>query len=156
TGALGPTGPTGPAGPTGADGVGATGPIGPTGPTGPGLEDDLTNIVALSWRHNATNLKISDVLSVTRHSPRVRGFIVAFGTKRTSDPGALRRVTFGPGMIDTNTFEMFVSETLGAATSPGLGVWARVPMNGVELIPVKIDALNTAGLVLGATEIPVP
>jgi hypothetical protein len=101
------------------------------------------------------NLKISDVLSVTRHSTRVRGFIVAFGTKLTNDPGALRRVTFGPGRIDTNIFEMFVSETLGAATTPGLAVWARVPMNRVELIPVKIDALNTAGLVLAATEITV-
>jgi hypothetical protein len=89
-------------------------------------------------------------------NPRTRGFIVAFGSKLTGNPNDLRPVTFGPGLIDTNTFEMFVMEGLGAAAStPGLAVWARVPQRSVELIPVKIDAL-TGGVINAASELPVP
>ena len=41
----GPVGPPGPAGPQGA--------TGPQGPTGPGLEEGLTQIESVSWKHNA-------------------------------------------------------------------------------------------------------
>jgi hypothetical protein len=100
-------------------------------------------------------LKRADLVKVNRQSARVRGFIVAFGTDRTNDPNKLRTVTFEPGSIDTNTFEMFVGEPLQAATTPGLSVWARVPAEKVELIAVKIDSLTNTGRVTGATEIPV-
>ena len=64
-------------------------------------------------------------------------------------------VTFGPGMIDLNTFEMYVGEPLVNATTPGLGVWARIPTDRVELIAVKIDALN-GDIITKASEIPLP
>jgi len=89
-------------------------------------------------------------------NPRTRGFLVAFGNKTTSDPNDLRAVTFGPGMIDLNTFEMYVGEPLGTgATVPGLGVWARIPNDKIELIPVKIDSL-AGDLITKASEIPLP
>ena len=136
---------------------GATGPTGPTGATGPsGLDDTLTRIVSLSWRHNSPAVSSVDLVTVTRAttSSRTRGFLVAFGNKTTSDPNELRAVTFGPGMIDLNTFEMYVDEPL-AATTPGLGVWARLDTDRIELIPVKIDSL-AGDLITKATEIPLP
>ena len=47
-GGQGPQGPKGDPGP-----VGPPGPAGPQGPTGPGLEEGLTQIESVSWKHNA-------------------------------------------------------------------------------------------------------
>jgi hypothetical protein len=88
-------------------------------------------------------------------NPRTSGFIVAFGDSLTNTPSSLRRVLFGPGSIDTNTFEMFVLERLANATMPDETVWARVSARMVDLIPVNIDSLTTAGSVTGATELAV-
>jgi hypothetical protein len=98
---------------------------------------------------------LQDLVEVPRQSANLIGFIVAFGTKRTNNPADLRTVTFGPNTIDDNTFEMFVLEPIAGST-PGLEVWAKVPKEMTELIPLRIDALTTAGRVAQATEIPIP
>ena len=136
TGATGADGIAGPTGATGADGIGLPGAPGPTGPTGaaaPGFGEDLTRIVGTSWRHNASNVGLGEVIEVTRpnapaDAPRF-GFVVAFGTKLTDDVNTLRKVRFGPGTIDDNTFEMFYLERFAQAP-PGLLVsefYAKVP-----------------------------
>ena len=50
---------------------------------------------------------------------------------------------------------MFVLEPIAGST-PGLEVWAKVPKEMTEVIPLKIDALTPAGRVLAATEIVIP
>ena len=47
----GPPGPPGPVGPQGSPGP--QGAAGPQGPAGPGLEEGLTQIESVSWKHNA-------------------------------------------------------------------------------------------------------
>ena len=141
------------------------GAIGPTGPAGAGLVDDLTRIVGTSWRHNATNVTIQNVIEVDRlpnANQEVRfGFVVAFGTTLTNDPNTLRQVRFGPGLIDDNTFEMFFLEQFTPATQPPLTseFYAKIPrrlgdrlLN--DLIPVNITRLDANGAVLAATELP--
>jgi hypothetical protein len=100
-------------------------------------------------------LRNTDVPVVPRQSSRnVAGFIVAFGDRRTSNPGDLRLVTFGPNMIDDNTFEMFFLTQLPTTGVP-TEFWARIPRDSVDIIPLKIDALTATGRVTAASEIPV-
>jgi hypothetical protein len=61
-GGAGTPGPQGPPGPQGAQGL--PGPAGPAGPPGPGLERGLTQIVALSWRHNTRGVALAPGFSV--------------------------------------------------------------------------------------------
>ena len=153
-GLVGPTGPIGPAGPTGIGVDGATGPTGPVGPTGPagGLADDLTRIVGLSWKHNATGVNAGSLVTVNRlatGSSATAGFVVAFGT----DVNALRKVRFGPGTIDDNTFEMFFLENFNGVVPTDF--WAKVPRRMTELIPVSIDGIDASGTIQKASELPV-
>ena len=161
-GATGPTGPTGPGvgatGPTGRSG--ATGPTGPTGADGTSLPRDLTRVVALSWKHNAIGLTPGDLVVVTRldaNNVRRIGFVVAFGVDRTDNPANLRKLRFGPGTIDDDTFEMLFVESFPSGNPPS-EFHARVPrrINNkpfTELIPVDIQTLTSAGLVTAANEV---
>jgi hypothetical protein len=108
---------------------------------------------------------VQNVIEVTRpnapaDAPRF-GFVVAFGTKLTDDVGTLRKVRFGPGSIDDNTFEMFFLERFAqAGPNPMISeFYAKVPRiirDKVvsDLIPVEIDRIDSTGAVLAATEIP--
>jgi hypothetical protein len=127
------------------------------------LPQDLARIVGTSWRHNAANVSASEVITVDRptqpgNAPRF-GFVVAFGQRPTNNPAELRLVTFGPGTIDDNTFELFFIEQFPPGAIPS-EVYAKVP-RGIqnrpftEVIPVNITGIDTSGAVLSAIEVPV-
>ena len=137
---------------------GPTGPIGPTGPAGTGFPERQTRIVGLSWRHNTVigpNLFQVDRPNRPPDAPRT-GFVVAFGTELTNDPGQLTPVRFGSGSAEDSTVEMFFLELLnqGVALSE---LYARIPRRSgdlvlSELIPVTIRAIDNTGLVQAAVE----
>jgi hypothetical protein len=89
------------------------------------------------------------------------GFVVAFGKDLTNDPNDLMPVTFGPGQIDDNTFEIFILDQTRATAFPTVPFWAKLPRtvgttDVSALIPVNVDALDVTGRVTKATGLAVP
>jgi hypothetical protein len=122
----------------------------------------------LSWRHNAVRPPAGDLIATVKrldpNSPLQHGFVVAFGRKMVDDPGSLSRVLFGAGLIDDNTFQLFLLEETAGTLFQRIPFWAKVPPLAIddngerlqvsELIPVDIDELDTTGKVAAAHELP--
>lgn len=66
-GAVGPAGPAGavgPAGPAGAVGpAGPAGGVGPAGPPGKGLDDTLTHVCVINWKHRVDVIKVQAIIN---------------------------------------------------------------------------------------------
>jgi len=93
-GANGTQGDVGPQGPPGMQGG-----IGPEGPAGLGLESDLTQIVALSWRHSiATNLQFF------LDGVETDGFVIAFGKGGINNSANVR---VGSKSLENNSIELY-------------------------------------------------
>lgn len=138
TGAASPTGVTGPTGPTGAMGAGGVGATGPTGATGPGLEDALTHIVRLSWRHATP----SNFAKITLLSGAIRrGFVVEF----TDD-------VFLDGVDAAHVFQVLIEHD--HRQNEALLMRCHCPVQG-QIIPVAVPGPPT-GVIAAATEIASP
>lgn len=131
-----------------------------SGARGAELPRDLTKVVGISWKHNASGVTRASLATVRRlnaTSALTTGFVVAFGTRLTGSPANLRKVRFTPGSIDESTFELYFIESFTAGNPPS-EFYARVPRIVAakpfsELIPVDIQRINSTGLVTAANEL---
>jgi hypothetical protein len=132
----------------GDKGESVVGPAGPKGDPGPGLEEGLTQIVALSWTHNAAS-PLVPILNSNGQDIGRRGIVIGF-----SNP------VFIPPQIDGNpaehVFEVLVEHD--PLINPDsqlrrLGVVCRCALVGT-VIPVKPDTVT--GVISSAQEMTPP
>jgi len=139
-GPQGPAGPAGPQGPQGAAGPqgpqGAQGPAGqpgPPGPPGPGLQEGLTQIRRLSWRHNAPSpLAVVDMSP----QPKRQAVIVQFTNKvdvKTIDAA--------------HVFQLLIEHD--RTRNLEMGITCRCPLIG-EVVPV-MNVQVSGGVITQAT-----
>ena len=134
-GGVGKQGPPGKEGPQGKDGPPGVGERGPEGPAGPGLEEGLTRIVSLSWRHNSPSplCPITDLAGNI-----VNGIVIGL-----SNPVFIPNET--PQSAADHVFQVLVQHDLLIDEGPELGrrgVICRCPVRG-RILAVKPDTLTS-------------
>ncbi len=163
-GVPGPQGPPGLPGPNGEQGPkgeqGDEGPQGPPGIPGPqgeqgdkgdpgiGLESGLTQIVALSWKHNTDNNPIVTVKSLEGDVDHI-GVVICF----SNDVKVRKNPTVQDDNIEIDAehvFQVLVQHNRGQDEE--LGVTCRCPING-RVIPVECIVDPGNGLITKASEV---
>jgi DNA-binding beta-propeller fold protein YncE len=125
-GPQGPTGPQGQVGPQGPDGV--QGPQGPAGPPGPGLEAGLTQIDALSWKHDEAigSLEIKD----ENDRPIFHGIVIGFTNNVRVAPLSVSSEQI---LYAEHIFQVLIEHDPELRRA---GVICRCPISG-RVVPVK-------------------
>jgi hypothetical protein len=135
TGGGGTQGPPGPPGKDGQDGAPGVGERGSAGPPGPGLEEGLTQIVALSWVHNQPS-PLASIQDANGNNLGV-GIVIGF-----SNPVSIPGET--PASAAEHVFQVLVQHDLLFDDEPqlgGRGVLCRCPVQG-SILQVQPNTLS--------------
>jgi DNA-binding beta-propeller fold protein YncE len=153
-GQQGPPGPQGPAGSAGSQGPkGENGAPGAPGQPGPGLEEGLTQIIALSWEHNQPNQASKAILVLEDYDDDTypQGIVIGFSRNVFVDdsnaPGAV-----ASGIDSRHIFRVLVENT--GEAEQRFGMVCRCPVKG-RIVPVEFT-LDGRGRINSATKVAGP
>ena len=138
----------GPPGAPGKDGKNGAPGVGERGPAGPGLEEGLTQIVALSWTHNQSSPLASIQNANGDHIGK--GIVIGF-----NNPVFITHET--PESAADHVFQVLVQHDLLFDDEPQLarkGVICRCPVKGT-ILPVKPHVPN-GSIITSAQETSIP
>jgi competence ComEA-like helix-hairpin-helix protein len=116
----------------------------PSNQAGVNFETDLTRIVALSWKHNA-----STMLQIDLDGKPQRALVVGFAKQKLGDAG---HVVVGNGSLDENSFQVFVEQR----HHEGNYDWYDLVRIGPQSILGIMPVVDSNGIIIKATTITGP